>query len=222
MRWRWLLQNLLGGPRALPGAVQRLWELLLGAGVRVKQGLEVAREDIVALLGPCPAPRQGAISAKDAEVLLYRQAVAPEFCQQVAKVLATGSFQAWRLGLDPSAPASDYQKLGYTKTDVYVQQGVRMRASEPAPESYLEAAEATEGWLRQAFQGDFILDRLAAALEPCGVSLRPERCCRSRRRFLPCVLRRMEPGGRRKEGNVHMDTLRPGATLSLNLSLGSI
>ena len=154
------------------------------------------------------------------EVLVYRQAVAPELCQQVAAVLASGSFQAWRLGADPAAPASDYSKIGYTKTDVYVREGVRMTAASAAPESYLAAAAGTEAWLRQAFGGDFILDRLAAQLGPCGVRLRPEHCPVSRRRFLPCVLRRMEPGGRREEGNVHMDTQRPGSTLSLNLSLG--
>lgn len=37
--------------------------------------------------------------------------------------------------------------------------------------------------------------------------------------FLPYVVRRMLPGGRRASGNVHMDTMVPGRTISINVYL---
>ena len=89
------------------------------------------------------------------------------------------------------------------------------------------------------FSGRFFLDLLAAELFPSNIKLQLERCPQSQRPFLPCVVRRMEPGactinfltrinkfrlatagGRRAEGNLHMDTVVPGSSLSLNVSFG--
>ncbi|CAL1141683.1 unnamed protein product, partial [Cladocopium goreaui] len=169
------------------------------------------REDFQQLLGPCP-------------VLVYKGVLDPDICRQASRLLLEETpdaprFAEWRLGADPEAPASDYTKMGYTKTDVLIQQGFRMTATSPAPERYLEHAKKTSEYLHKVFAGRFILDLLQNELTPLGIQLHLERCPRSRRPFLPCVVRRMEPGGRRREGNVHMDSLVPGTTLSMNLYL---
>ena len=183
--------------------------------------------------------------------------------------------------LSEDAPASDYSKLGYTKTDVLIQEGsglsplqapcanfrgpgFRMKASTAAPDSYLQRAEETTKSLISAFppgsamlgsmpglglipfyvafRGQFPLDVIREELNSLpAVSCRLERCPRTAREFLPCVVRRMVPGtgltsshaligeagrnrhcrffqgGRRREGNVHMDSVTPGSTLSVNV-----
>lgn len=170
------------------------------------------REDFQQLLGPCP-------------VLVYKGVLDPDICRQASRLLLEETpedpprFAEWRLGLDPEAPASDYTKMGYTKTDVLIQQGFRMTAISPAPEKYLEHASKTSEYLHKVFAGRFILDLLQDELTPLKIQLQLERCPRSQRPFLPCVVRRMAPGGRRREGNVHMDTVVPGSTLSMNLYL---
>lgn len=204
MRWKWFVQRTFGGLRPITGAkalVKRSGGDRCGA----------LREDFQQLLGPCP-------------VLVYKGVLDPDICRQASRLLLEETpdaprFAEWRLGADPEAPASDYTKMGYTKTDVLIQQGFRMTATSPAPERYLEHAKKTSEYLHKVFAGRFILDLLQNELTPLGIQLHLERCPRSRRPFLPCVVRRMEPGGRRREGNVHMDSLVPGTTLSMNLYL---
>eukprot|EP00434_Breviolum_minutum_P008015 symbB.v1.2.007070.t1/scaffold414.1/size398445/34 len=205
MRWKWAVQNLFGG-------LQRI----AGAQALVKQGgggrCGASRLDFEHLLSRFP-------------VLVYQGVVDGETCRRATQLLeASGNsgshlFEEWRLGRDPDAPASDYTKIGYTKTDVLIQQGFRMTATSAAPEAYLDNASKTAEYLHKVFAGQFILDLLTKELAPLGIHLRLEKCPRSQRPFLPCVVRRMEAGGRRKEGNVHMDTVLPHSTLSLNLYL---
>merc|ERR1712129_279451 len=49
----------------------------------------------------------------------------------------------------------------------------------------------------------------------CGV----EQCPATGQAFLSYVVRRMAKGGRRANGNIHMDTVIPGRTMSINLYL---
>ncbi|CAK9019197.1 Pyrimidine-specific ribonucleoside hydrolase RihB, partial [Durusdinium trenchii] len=164
-----------------------------------------SRTDFQSLLGACP-------------VLVYRGLINPKLCQESTQILLEGRFAEWRLGQDPDAPASDYTKIGYTKTDVLIQEGFRMTATSAAPEKYISSALETTKLLQKALGGDFF-HALASKFAPLGISLQLEQCPLSQRPFLPCVVRRMEPGGRRKEGNIHMDTVVPGSTLSLNVYL---
>ncbi|CAE7282464.1 unnamed protein product [Symbiodinium natans] len=218
MRLAWLVQNTIGGLRPLQGAAARVVQSAVGA----TGGLGLQRGDLLALVGG------------QSPVLVLPGAISQEVCreasdrllEQSASAAASGGSQArrfaeWRLGRDPDAPASDYTKLGYTKTDVLIQEGFRMTAATAAPESYLQRAEETTRTLLQAFPpGQFPLDLIRAELDALpGVSCQLERCPSSGRAFLPCVVRQMVPGGRRREGNVHMDSVRPGSTLSVNVYL---
>eukprot|EP00439_Symbiodinium_sp_Y106_P076286 s129_g15.t1 len=216
MRLAWLIQNAIGGLRPIQGAGARVVRRKGGA-----VGLGLQRRDLLALLeGKAP-------------VLVLPGAISDEVCREASDWLLQQSaaaersggssarrFAEWRLGRDPDAPASDYSKLGYTKTDVLIQEGFRMKASTAAPDSYLQRAEETTKSLLSAFPpGQFPLDVIREELNSLpAVSCRLERCPRTAREFLPCVVRRMVPG-RRREGNVHMDSVTPGSTLSVNVYL---
>ncbi|CAE8602509.1 unnamed protein product, partial [Polarella glacialis] len=95
-----------------------------------------------------------------------------------------------------------------------------MAAGKAAPESYLKRAAESRSFLdSEVFAPlrspiDDIQEELSALP---GVRCRLERCPVSKRDFLPCVVRRMSPGGRRQDGNVHMDTVVPGSTFSINV-----
>ncbi|CAE7873574.1 unnamed protein product [Symbiodinium sp. KB8] len=215
MRLAWFIQNAIGGLRPIQGAAARVVP-------KSGSGLGLQRRDLLALLeGKAP-------------VLVLPGAISDEVCREASDWLLQQSaaaersggssarrFAEWRLGRDPDAPASDYSKLGYTKTDVLIQEGFRMKASTPAPNSYLQRAEETTKSLISAFPpGQFPLDVIREELNSLpAVSCRLERCPSTARKFLPCVVRRMVPGGRRREGNVHMDSVRPGSTLSVNVYL---
>ncbi|CAK9097014.1 unnamed protein product, partial [Durusdinium trenchii] len=201
MRWKWFVQQLFGGLHPIPGASA----LVKQAGHDTASLCGASRTDFQSLLGACP-------------VLVYRGLINPKLCQESTQILLEGRFAEWRLGQDPDAPASDYTKIGYTKTDVLIQEGFRMTATSAAPEKYISSALETTKLLQKALGGDFF-HALASKFAPLGISLQLEQCPLSQRPFLPCVVRRMEPGGRRKEGNIHMDTVVPGSTLSLNVYL---
>ncbi|CAE7220656.1 unnamed protein product, partial [Symbiodinium necroappetens] len=187
MRLAWFIQNAIGGLRPIQGAAARVVP-------KSGSGLGLQRRDLLALLeGKAP-------------VLVLPGAISDEVCREASDWLLQQSaaaersggssarrFAEWRLGRDPDAPASDYSKLGYTKTDVLIQEGFRMKASTPAPNSYLQRAEETTKSLISAFPpGQFPLDVIREELNSLpAVSCRLERCPSTARKFLPCVVRRM-------------------------------
>lgn len=229
MRWKWLLQRTAGGLQRIPGAAARI---VASGQVSSGAGGEVATGCRLGLTAEC----LGALLRGEAPVVVCRGAISRALCTRAADRLealsggylpddaggAATRFTEWRLGADPDAPASDYKKLGYTKTDVLLEEGVRMAAGRGAPPRYLErAAETcklleTEVFAPQRCPIDEIQEELNGLP---GFACQPERCPSTGRPFLPCVVRRMEPGGRRAEGNVHMDTAVPGQTLSANVYL---
>mmetsp|Transcript_67602 Transcript_67602/g.197854 ORF Transcript_67602/g.197854 Transcript_67602/m.197854 type:complete len:334 (-) Transcript_67602:75-1076(-) len=221
MRWRWLLQQVLGGVRRLPGAELRV----------VKTGDVADGQCSLGITADCI---QDLCSGK-APVLVCRGALSAGFCQQAAERLEAiagsgppsscgkaGEFALWYLSADPQAPASDYTKLGYTKTDVFREEGIRMAAGRGAPERYLQRAQDTRHILDDAVFAPHrspisqIADQLSALP---GTACRLEKCPTTGRDFLPCVVRRMVAGDRRAEGNLHMDTVVPGRNLSINIYL---
>ena len=130
------------------------------------------------------------------------------------------SFYKWFLGIDRRAPASDYSKLGYTKTEVWREEGVQMSAGKAATELYLNRAEDTRNFLSSVFDGHCPFDGIRKQLDALdGIVCQVERCPASGRSFLPGVVRRMVGGGRRVDGNVHMDTVVPGRLFTVNVYL---
>ena len=59
----------------------------------------------------------------------------------------------------------------------------------------LDRVQQVPAYVFLGARGRFILDLLQNEFLPLGIQLHLERCPRSRRPFLPCVVRRMEPGG---------------------------
>mmetsp|Transcript_112408 Transcript_112408/g.358964 ORF Transcript_112408/g.358964 Transcript_112408/m.358964 type:complete len:335 (+) Transcript_112408:31-1035(+) len=221
MRWRWFVQQVLGGVRRIPGARARV----------VTGG---ALEDGRCSLG-VTADSVRDLCSGEAPVLVCRGALPASLCEQAAErleaVASLGSaksggratqFAHWYLGADAQAPASDYTKLGYAKTDVFREEGVRMAAGRGAPERYLRRAQETRRFLDESVFAPHRspISQIAEELSALpGISCRLERCPATGRDFLPCVVRRMVAGERRPAGNLHMDTAVPGRTLSVNVYL---
>eukprot|EP00929_Paragymnodinium_shiwhaense_P002903 TRINITY_DN103221_c0_g1_i1.p1 TRINITY_DN103221_c0_g1~~TRINITY_DN103221_c0_g1_i1.p1 ORF type:complete len:343 (-),score=72.86 TRINITY_DN103221_c0_g1_i1:84-1112(-) len=218
MRFRFLLQQALGTVRRLPQAAVRVKQGGGGQGCR----LGVASDDLHAFF------------AGEAPMLVFKGALDPERCHTIAQRLeavaergfdstpwAPAAFTEWYLGLDEAAPAADYAKLGYTKTNVFREEGIRLARDKAAPERYLSCAEETKSFLASQVYAPYqcpmedIREELHALP---GFQCLVERCPISRRPFLPYVVRRMTAGQRRAAGNLHMDTPIPGH-LSINLYL---
>lgn len=219
MRWRWLLQQGFGGISRIPGAAARVIDVTPDPDGRCRLGISAA----------CLT----ALFTSQAPMLIFRGALPAARCRHAAayleKVALAGDagaksaqrFAAWHLGADPEAPAADYTKLGYTKTDVLMG-GVRMAAGRPAPEKYLDLAEETSAFLREQVFAPYgcPMDEIWKELDALdGITCLRERCPETNRPFLPYVVRCMVAGGRRAAGNVHMDTVVPGRTFSVNLYL---
>eukprot|EP00927_Polykrikos_kofoidii_P086994 TRINITY_DN9911_c0_g3_i1.p1 TRINITY_DN9911_c0_g3~~TRINITY_DN9911_c0_g3_i1.p1 ORF type:complete len:367 (-),score=47.51 TRINITY_DN9911_c0_g3_i1:250-1350(-) len=238
MRWKWLLQQTLGGLKRVPGAALRE---VRGGGTadgRCRSGLTAACLD--------------ALASGHAPVVVCRGAVHSDVCEAAAARLdalgsaaaAAGSgsgrrghvrnkglissdesatrFSKWFLGMDRDSPSSDYEKIGYTKTDVLREEGVRMTAVSPATERYLRRASMTRQCLEDVFGGRRSpIEDMAEELSSFddGTECRVEVCPATGRPFLPCVVRQMVPGSRRRNGNTHMDTVVPGSTISVNVYL---
>eukprot|EP00930_Biecheleria_cincta_P073249 TRINITY_DN60561_c0_g1_i1.p1 TRINITY_DN60561_c0_g1~~TRINITY_DN60561_c0_g1_i1.p1 ORF type:complete len:359 (+),score=49.36 TRINITY_DN60561_c0_g1_i1:26-1078(+) len=234
MRLQWLIQQTLGGLKRVDGAAARVLQGGYGkagpVGPRSTCRLGLTPEALTDLLcGKAPVVIcKGALDAQTCSHAVSR-------LQAVADAEKAGSdhassesssssvrFSEWRLGADPEAPSSDYAKLGYSKTDVLIQEGVRMSAQQGGTQRYLEGAAETCRILRNDVfaPGTFPLDDIQDEISSLpGFLCRLEECPSTRRHFLPCVVRRMTPGGRKREGNVHMDSVVPGRTLSVNVYL---
>eukprot|EP00933_Yihiella_yeosuensis_P072550 TRINITY_DN80973_c0_g1_i1.p1 TRINITY_DN80973_c0_g1~~TRINITY_DN80973_c0_g1_i1.p1 ORF type:complete len:376 (-),score=54.24 TRINITY_DN80973_c0_g1_i1:122-1135(-) len=221
--WKYLLQQAAGGVRRIPGAKARI----INAGGHPEGGCR---------LGAKAADLHALLSGK-APVLVFRGAIPLDVCKRTAARLRavvdtsetpeegsspSTSFAEWRLGVDPDAPASDYSKLGFTKTDVMIQEGIRMGPGSPAPKSYLRRAAETREFLSSEVFSPVSnpFDDISKEISKlAGMRMRLERCPESRKDFLPCVVRRMTSGGRHRDGSVHMDVLVPGTNFSINVYL---
>lgn len=224
MRAQWLLQRALGGVRRIPGAAARFVDGGSSGSDRCRLG--ITPDCLRALLsGQAPIiVCRGAVPTSVCERAATRLEQAGDVggaLDDAARDVSTG-FAEWRLGGDPDAPPSDYAKLGYTKTDVFLAEGVRMSATKKASMRYLDRAAETARFLSddvftpQRCPIDDICDEVQSLP---GFDCRLERCPVTDRPFLPCVVRRMGPGGRKTNGNIHMDTVAPGTTLSANIYL---